>query len=268
MSALTWPRSRDCALIPTPAPDGAVREAVLEGVRPWDEPSHLPSLLPPPLPRPAAHAHGAGRADSRTQNGGRNGCGHPQRNQQWRRQEALRSEKSEALAGALLRLLPEGLVGWGGLMPASGMEKGTTSLSPHGTGCPVPHRSGGKSEARPAGSPGVRPSQWLGRAAARAAGAGQSAGAAAGGGSRSWAPTGLAPVWRGMPWSGDALVEGCPRRGSAARFPRTLPRWRASATPYPEPPGSSGRRAVLECFRLPIAAAHCGPAAWAAPCAA
>lgn len=141
-----------------------------------------------------------------------------------------------------------------GLMPASGTEKGATSRSLYGAGRPVPHRSGGWGGARPAGSPGVRPSQWLRRTAARAAGTGQSAGAAAGGGSRGA--------------DGAVPAGGCPGRASAARSPLTQPPRRASATPYPEPLGSSGRRTALERFRSPITTGRCGPAARAAPCAA
>lgn len=94
-----------------------------------------PPIAPrPPLPRPAAHARGAGRADSRTQNGGRDGCGHSQWNQQRRRQEALRSEESETLPARSCGCFRRDEGAGAGLMPASGTEKGATSRSPHELG--------------------------------------------------------------------------------------------------------------------------------------
>lgn len=166
-------------------------EAGLDGVRPWSGPAHRP-------PTPSAPPCRA-RARSRT---GR--FTHAKWRPRWMWTLPVEPTAAPARsaskwrkwdpAGALLRLLPEGRGGWG--RPDAGERdgEGGNFPLPSRAGRPVPHRSGRKGEARPVGYPGVRLSQWLGRAVARAAGAGQSAGAAGGAGSRSGGAGGAVPV--------------------------------------------------------------------------
>lgn len=146
-------------------------------------------------------------------------------------------------------------------MPASGTEKGATSRSPHELGARF--RTGAVGRAR-RGLWGilacVLANGWVGPSHVQRELANQRA--------RLAEPGAGAGAPAGPCRSGDAPVGTCPGRDSAARFPRTLPPQRASATPYLEPPGSSDRRAAPECFRLPIIPVLCGPTAWAAPCAA
>lgn len=158
------------------------------------------------------------------------------------------------------RALPAapGGTGWGWGRPDAGKRDG------EGGDFPLPSRSRAPSSAaerrkggaRPSGSPGVRPSQWLRLPAARAGGAGQSAGAAGGGGSRSRGRR-EGRAGPGMPCS--ALCRSLPSDAAAptgigcsiSRAAGQLgPASSAGVLPPPDHPG------------------RCGPDAPAAPCAA